>query len=40
MLNLIRKAAKSIASFVFDVIKLSVWISLFILVVFVNVKLF
>ena len=38
MLNLLKKALKSIFSFVLDVIKLSVWMSLFILVVFLNIK--
>jgi len=38
MLNLLKKALKSIFSFVFDVIKLFVWMSLFILVILFNVK--
>jgi len=40
MLNLLKKALKSIFSFVFDVIKLLAWMSLFVFVVFLNVKFF
>ncbi|KKR45961.1 MAG: hypothetical protein UT90_C0015G0010 [Parcubacteria group bacterium GW2011_GWA1_40_21] len=40
MLNFIKKAVRFIASFIFDVIKLFVWIPLFIFVAFVNVKFF
>jgi len=40
VLNLMKKVAKSIASFSFDAIKLPVWMFLFALVVFLNVKFF
>ena len=40
MLNLLKKAVKSIFSFILNIIKLFVWFSLFIFVLSLNIRFF
>lgn len=40
MLNLLKKAVKSLFSFILNLIKLFIWIPLFAFVVYLNIKFF
>lgn len=40
MVNLLKKVVKSIFSFILDVIKLSIWFSLFAFIARLNIRLF